>query len=190
MLASTSLDIGIKPADGLRPRKLRAEDAIEDFKGSPQPNAHFKLLIQRELAKIENTVYWMRGIPLSHFLHFHADFSPNFGQIISTLLEILDPPLIREANHHHASFSGFFFKIRIYKFRYCVKYHFVQGPAPSPSPILHSHLCTGLQAQLCRTANNSCIFPPLNRIQTEIVCYENFIDPELIQMAHSEYRAH
>ena len=34
MLASTSLDIGIKPAAGLRPRKLRAEDAIEDFKGN------------------------------------------------------------------------------------------------------------------------------------------------------------
>ena len=43
-LASTSLDIGIKPAADLRPRKLRAEDAIEDFKGPPQPNAHFKLL--------------------------------------------------------------------------------------------------------------------------------------------------
>lgn len=34
MLASTSLDIGIKPAAGLRPRKLRTEDAIEDFKGN------------------------------------------------------------------------------------------------------------------------------------------------------------
>ena len=34
MLASTSLDIGIKPAAGLRPRKLRTEDAVEDVKGT------------------------------------------------------------------------------------------------------------------------------------------------------------
>ena len=107
MLTSTSLDIGIKAAAGLRTRKLRAEDAIEDFKGPPQPNAYFKLLSQRELAKIENTVYGCAASPLSHFLHFHADFSPNFGPIISTLLEILDPLLIGEANHYHASFSIF-----------------------------------------------------------------------------------
>ena len=33
MLASNSLDIGIKPAAGLHPRKLRTEDAIDDPKG-------------------------------------------------------------------------------------------------------------------------------------------------------------
>ena len=83
LLASNSLDIGIKPAAGLRPKMLRPEHAVEDaegkilclvyefynyrlyfiffghtqiinyISGSEVPNAHFKLLSQRELAKIE-----------------------------------------------------------------------------------------------------------------------------------------
>ena len=48
MLASTSLDIGIKPAAGLRPRKLRTEDAIEEkikgnSDGSPKTGFYNRL---------------------------------------------------------------------------------------------------------------------------------------------------